>query len=150
MKAIFMTLTKKSLATGLLASACLVAGAADDSPLIAERWHTRPLVVVAPSAEHPLLTSLQAQLRQPEMRDAFEEREMVLFTVVGDQGHRDGKPLSAAQTRGLKSALKLTSSSPATVLLIGKDGGIKLIERSDQVSLEAVFALIDTMPMRQR
>ena len=93
---------------------------------------------------------MSAQLRQPEMLNAFEEREMVLFTVVGDQGHRDGKPLSAAQTRGLKSALKLTSSSPATVLLIGKDGGIKLIERSDQVSLEAVFALIDTMPMRQR
>jgi hypothetical protein len=149
-KAIFMRQTTKVLTTGLLAAASLAAGAADDSPLMAERWHTRPLVVVAPSARHPLLTGLQTQLGRPEMRRAFEEREMVLFTVIADEGHRDGKALSAGQTRSLKSALKLTAISPATVFLIGKDGGVKLTERSDHVSLQTLFALIDSMPMRQR
>jgi hypothetical protein len=36
------------------------------------------------------------------------------------------------------------------VFLIGKDGGVKLTERSDHVSLQTLFALIDSMPMRQR
>ncbi|MBW2492220.1 MAG: DUF4174 domain-containing protein, partial [Deltaproteobacteria bacterium] len=31
--------------------------------------------------------------------------------------------------------------------LIGKDGGIKL-KRNDQIDLETIFELIDSMPMR--
>ena len=38
--------------------------------------------------------------------------------------------------------------SENTVILIGKDGGIKL-NRQDQTRLEDLFALIDAMPMRQ-
>ena len=34
------------------------------------------------------------------------------------------------------------------LLLIGKDGGVK--KRTSTVSLEEVFSLIDTMPMRRR
>ena len=75
---------------------------------------------------------------------------MVLFTVIGGQGRRDGQPLSAEQTGGLLQALNLTASSPATALLIGKDGSTKLTEQGDHLALASVFALIDTMPMRQR
>jgi hypothetical protein len=35
------------------------------------------------------------------------------------------------------------------VILIGKDGGVKLVQE-ERVSLQAVFDLIDTMPMRRR
>ena len=142
--------TKNGLAATLLASACLVAGATDANPLVAEQWLTRPLVVVAPSAHHPLLTGLQAQLRQAEWRDAFQERDMVFFTVIGGEGRRDGQPLSADQTRSLLKAMNLKASSTAAVVLIGKDGGIKLSERGDHMALASLFALIDTMPMRQR
>ena len=142
--------TKPVLAATLLAGASLLASATDANPLVAEQWRTRPLVVVAPSAQHPLLTGLQAQLRQAKWRDAFQEREMVLFTVIGGEGRRDGQPLSADQTRGLLQALNLTASSPAAVFLIGKDGGIKLTEHGDHIVLASLFALIDTMPMRQR
>lgn len=145
-----MTQTKNGLAVTLLAGASLVAGATDANPLVAERWRTRPLVVVAPSAQHPLLTGLQAQLRQAEGRDAFQEREMVLFTVIAGKGRRDGQPLSADQTRSLLQAVNLKASSPAAVVLIGKDGGIKLTEYGDHIALASLFALIDTMPMRQR
>ena len=75
---------------------------------------------------------------------------MVLFTVIGGEGRRDGQPLSADQTAGLLQALNLTASTPASVFLIGKDGGIKLTECGDHIALASVFALIDTMPMRQR
>jgi hypothetical protein len=39
-------------------------------------------------------------------------------------------------------------SSAFSLILVGKDGGIKL-KRSDQVDLREVFELIDSMPMRQ-
>ena len=145
-----MAPTKPGLAATLLAGASLWVGAAEANPLVAEQWRTRPLVVVAPSARHPLLTGLQAQLRQASVRSAFQERDMVLFTVIGGQGRRDGQPLSAEQTGGLLQALNLTASSPATAFLIGKDGSIKLTEQGDHLALASMFALIDTMPMRQR
>ena len=145
-----MAPTKPGLAATLLAGASLCAGATDANPLVAEQWRTRPLVVVAPSSRHPLLTGLQAQLRQASVRGAFQERDMVLFTVIGGQGRRDGRPLTAEQTGGLLQALNLTASSPATALLIGKDGSTKLTEHGDHIALASVFALVDTMPMRQR
>ena len=141
---------KPGLAATLLAGASLWAGATDANPLVAEQWRTRPLVVVAPSAQHPLPTGLQAQLRQASVRSAFQERDMVLFTVLGGQGRRDGQPLTAEQTGGLLQALNLTASAPATALLVGKDGSTKLTEQGDRIALASVFALIDTMPMRQR
>ena len=140
---------KPGLAATLLAGASLWAGATDANPLVAEQWRTRPLVV-APSAQHPLPAGLQAQLRQASVRGAFQERDMVLFTVIGGQGRRDGQPLTAGQTSGLLQALNLTASAPATALLVGKDGSTKLTEQGDHIALAAVFALIDTMPMRQR
>ena len=145
-----MAPTKPGLAATLLAGASLWVGATEANPLVAEQWRTRPLVVVAPSARHPLLTGLQAQLRQASVRSAFQERDMVLFTVIGGQGRRDGQPLSAEQTGGLLQALNLTASSPATALLIGKDGSTKLTEQGNHLALASVFALVDTMPMRQR
>ena len=145
-----MAPTKPGLAATLLAGASLWVGAAEANPLVAEQWRTRPLVVVAPSARHLLLTGLQAQLRQASVRGAFQERDMVLFTVIGGQGRRDGQPLSAEQTGGLLQALNLTASSPATALLIGKDGSTKLTEQGNHLALASVFALVDTMPMRQR
>ena len=39
------------------------------------------------------------------------------------------------------------STSEFRLILIGKDGGIKLNSR--KISLEKIFSLIDTMPMRQ-
>ena len=38
------------------------------------------------------------------------------------------------------------SDQPTQVILIGKDGGIK--NRSNKLDLDALYALIDTMPMR--
>ena len=145
-----MAPTKPGLAATLLAGASLWVGAAEANPLVAEQWRTRPLVVVAPSARHLLLTGLQAQLRQASVRGAFQERDMVLFTVIGGQGRRDGQALTAEHTGGLLQALNLTASSPATALLIGKDGSTKLTEQGNHLALASVFALVDTMPMRQR
>lgn len=126
----------------------LAAFAAEADPLLAERWKTRPIVVVVPDAQSPLLRKVQAALAETAVREAFVEREMVLYTVVGGTGRRAGQPLRAAQTRALLATLKLDARAAPIFVLVGKDGGTKMVEGPD-VDLKAVFAEIDRMPMRQ-
>lgn len=132
----------------LLFALPLIGLAADRNPLVAERWKTRPVVVVVPQAGDPLLANLDAALQKTATREAFRERDMALYTVVAGSGSRDGKPLDAAQTRALLQALRLDARGPATFVLVGKDGGVKMTEGAD-VDLQAVFAEIDRMPMRR-
>jgi len=140
-------------ATAAAAALCLAvplpALAADSNPLVAERWKTRPVVVVVPTVADPLLQKVEAALRQTATREAFIDREMVLYTVVAGEGRRNDKPLPPAQTRALLRALKLDAAGAPTFVLVGKDGGVKMTEGPD-VDLQAVFAEIDRMPMRQR
>lgn len=74
---------------------------------------------------------------------------MVLFTVVAGKGSREGQAMTDTQTRGLLKAVGASPADPATAFLVGKDGGVKLAELG-KLSLEAVFTLIDGMPMRRR
>ncbi|RYF68577.1 MAG: DUF4174 domain-containing protein [Comamonadaceae bacterium] len=118
------------------------------NPLVAERWKTRPVVVVVPQAGDALLIKVQAALDEPASREGFRERDMTLYTVVAGQGSRNGRALDAAQTRALLQALGLDARGPATFVLVGKDGGVKMKEGAG-IDLQAVFAEIDRMPMRQ-
>lgn len=135
------------LTTTLLAGLTATAQAADN-PLEAERWKTRPLILVAPTANDPQVTQLRAALAQPVNREAFVEREMVLYTVVGDAGSRNDQPLRPEQTRALLKALDARAGQPATLYLVGKDGGVKVREQQGW-SLKALFGTIDRMPMRR-
>ncbi len=125
------------------------ATAAGDNPLVAERWKTRPVVLVVPSPDDPLLRRVQAALRETATREAFRDREMVLYTVVAGRGHRNEQPLTERQTRSLLTALGLDAKGAPTFVLVGKDGGTKMTAGAD-VDLQAVFAEIDRMPMRRR
>ena len=132
----------------LLFALPLIGLAADRNPLVAERWKTRPVVVVVPQAADPLLANVNAALEKTATREAFRERDMALYTVIAGKGSRNGQALDAAQTRALLQALRLDARGPATFVLVGKDGGVKMTEGAD-VDLQAVFAEIDRMPMRR-
>lgn len=136
----------KRFATLLLSALPLLAQASED-PLQAERWKTRPLIVLAASADDPLLARVQAALREPANREAFVERDMVLYTVVGQQGRRNEQPLEAIATKRLLLALDAGNVRPQ-VILVGKDGGKKIQQGAD-ADLQAIFRTIDRMPMRQ-
>jgi len=135
------------LATLLLAGVAATAQAADN-PLLAERWKTRPLILVAPTADDPQVSRLREELAQPANREAFVEREMVLYTVAGTAGSRNDQPLRPEQTLALLKALDARPGQPATLYLVGKDGGIKVREEQGW-SLKALFGTIDRMPMRR-
>jgi len=132
------------LSLALPASAVL----ADTNPLQAERWQTRPVVVVVPQEADALLTKVRAALSETSAREAFREREMVLYTVVAGEGRRNDQALGAAQTAALLKALQLDARGPSTFILVGKDGGVKMREGL-AVDLQQVFAEVDRMPMRQ-
>ncbi|MGJ7578787.1 DUF4174 domain-containing protein [Variovorax sp. RHLX14] len=132
-----------------LAISPIAAATSADNPLTAERWKTRPIVIVVPTADDALLQRVQQTLRKTTSREAFIDRDMVLYTVIAGEGRRDGKLLGPRRTRAMLQALDIPADGKPRFLLIGKDGGIKMTEGAD-VKLEAVFAEIDRMPMRQR
>lgn len=134
-----------ALGLALPASAAL----ADSNPLIAERWKTRPVVVVVPQEGDPLLAKVRSALKETAAREAFRERDMALYTVVSGKGTRNDRALTPQQTEALLKALQVDARGPATFLLVGKDGGVKMKQGAD-VDLQAVFDEVDRMPMRQQ
>lgn len=89
--------------------------------LAALRWQARPVVVLGPEAQ---VADLQAHAEQ------LAEREVVILTDgYGADALRDGQGFQ--------------------VLLIGKDGGIKM-RSARPVAAEDILSLIDSMPMRQQ
>lgn len=143
--------TRPLMQAALLSALVLPVGAAvaaDSNPLTAERWKTRPVVVVVPEPEDPLLRKVRATLDDTKGREAFREREMALYTVVAGRGSRNGQALDASQTTVLLRALQLDARGPAAFVLVGKDGGVKLRAGAD-ADLQEVFREIDRMPMRQ-
>ncbi len=96
------------------------------------RGKARPLVVVAQSTDQP---EFRQQMAEIEAHKAgLAERDMVVLTSVAADD-----PLRA--TLGLRSGA-------FQVVLVGKDGHIA--ERwSSPVTMTAVFARIDRMPMRR-
>ncbi len=118
------------------------------NPLLAERGRSRPLVLVAPSDADPVAADLAASIAAPAARAALAERQVVVFRVIGGQGTREGRPLDPAATEAFLAALGVRASGPATILLVGKDGGVKL--RGDRLRLDDILAAIDAMPMRRQ
>ena len=122
--------------------------AGDGNPLIAERWQGRPLIVIVPDARDETLLRLRQALTEPAIREAFVEREMVLYEVVAGHAVRNGEPLGSNASRALLQAVRYETGAPARVVLIGKDGGIK-VDQPGPVDPQTLFTTIDRMPMRQ-
>jgi hypothetical protein len=124
-----------------------------DFRLADHRWEHRPLLVLAPSADHDFLTAHEKAL---EGSDAgIRDRDMMLVTVVEDgtsclrrAPSDDGQPLTNAAVRRLRDRFSVPPEA-FRVILVGKDGTEK--QRSaEPVSIRSIFDRIDAMPMRQR
>jgi hypothetical protein len=92
------------------------------------------LVVIVGKPGDPRVAHQHAVMEQSAA--ALRERDVVLQDVTPETARRD------------RPELDVQSQTVFEVLLIGKDGGVKL-RRDKLVSPSEVIALIDTMPMRQ-
>ena len=121
------------------------------SPLEQDRGKFRPLVVFARADSDQTLSSLKKALEDPANRQGFEARNMVLYTIVGITGKRDGKDLEPQSTMSLIRGLKpgMIIDNKAKVILIGKDGE-KKNETVGEADLNALFKTIDDIPMAEK
>ncbi|MGN7295109.1 DUF4174 domain-containing protein [Rhizobium sp. SAFR-030] len=141
----------KTLALALLlAAAGLQQGHAMEA-LADFRWKQRILLVYGTEDDPRLQRQIAEFTQRP---DAMAERDLLVLKVAGAEVEAvSGGTSSGAVIRQAGTADHLRQEGGVDdrsfqVLLVGKDGGIKL-RRSDVVDPEEIIALIDSMPMRQ-
>ena len=131
----------------LTAGAVLGAAPAMAAELGDYLWARRPLLVFAPTDSDPRLVET---LRRIEASPCdFADRDMVLGVIVTEGASTlDGQAVGEDQVQRLTTGYGIGANS-FSVVLIGKDGGEKL-RVSGVPDLQAIYAVIDGMPMRGR
>lgn len=103
-------------------------------------WQYRLIVVVDPEDVLGTVRQLQANTKSIAERD-------ILWFVMSES--RTISNLPTAVTTSMTASLRaMAQDLTSTVLLIGKDGGVK--SSTDVLKLTDLFALIDRMPMRRQ
>ncbi|MBO2012695.1 DUF4174 domain-containing protein [Hymenobacter negativus] len=130
------------LAPLLLSILCLTAQVPKPMPLEKtlreSRWKKRVLLIAAPNAEQADFKTQKALLAAT--KEELAERDFLVLELLYDH-------LSADDREFLTRKMEI--QSPAfSVVLIGKDGGVK--EKSSRpISPAALFETVDKMPMRR-
>lgn len=110
------------------------------------RWRNRLLLIFTPSEDFPAYQKLVENLKQKQ--DGVMDRDLIVFHLMGDGKSRVGEAMVSSQdTESLRRRFRVAAEE-FRVVLVGKDGTVKLSE--SVVKLPDIFALIDSMPMRQR
>ena len=110
------------------------------------QWKNRLLFLFAPNRSHPLFDVLQKSIatQQAEVAD----RDLVIFEILESGTSRlDTSDLDPQVAQSLRDKFDVSPGRFA-VILVGKDGGIKL-NQQDETRLDDIFGLIDSMPMRR-
>jgi hypothetical protein len=77
----------------------------------------------------------------------IQDRDMILFEIINNKhGFLESNFISDKSLRAIIRQIK-TGDKPFEVVLIGKDGSVKL--RSRDSSLYYIFSVIDSCPMRK-
>ena len=110
-------------------------------------WQSRPLLLFAPTDGDPRL--VETMRRIEASRCDFVDRDMVLGRILAEgTSTLGGDVVGTDQARRLSAQFGIGANSFSAVL-IGKDGGEKL-RVNDVPDLQAIYAVIDGMPMRGR
>ena len=137
----------KTLLLLMVVTMATQAGGQDKIRLKDYQWKNRLILVFSPSSEDTGYKALENDIAV--QAEEIIDRDILVFHILETGEIKLGK--SSLQTGAGDYLRRNFSISPGafTVLLIGKDGGVKL--RSEgRVELDEIFSLIDTMPMRQR
>jgi hypothetical protein len=111
------------------------------------RWKNRVLVLFSPS-ESDVSFQLQKQGLASSTEGVLDRELMVLEIIEQGQSRAGNQLLSQKSVQNIRRRLGV-QAGPFQVLLIGKDGGVKL-RSSEPVSVKDIFGLIDSMPMRRQ
>ena len=111
------------------------------------RWKNRLLLIFSPTEINENYKAFDTQLKGAT--SGVKDRDLILFRIF-----ENGSSFIGSQSMSAQDAEVLRRRFPSTtgqfsVVLIGKDGGIKL-EQKDQADINQIFDRIDKMPMRQQ
>lgn len=110
------------------------------------QWKNRLLFLFAPDGSNPLFKDLQSEIiaQKTEVKD----RDLVVFELLERGPSRmNNAPMDREAANSIRDRFAIPPDT-FTLILVGKDGGIKL-KHHDRANLKEVFELIDSMPMRQ-
>jgi hypothetical protein len=120
-----------ALASLILIAAGIIAPAAEAASLDRYRWTARPVLVFAPKPDDPRYIEQQDKLKNAAA--GLTERDLIVIDVTN-------------AIDPLRSRFDIAEDA-FTVILIGKDGGEKA-RWSQPIEPDAIFSLVDAMPMR--
>ncbi len=108
------------------------------------QWKNRIILLKSNTFESDWL---QAQLKRLNAdRTQLKEREVLLLIITDDLVYNERKQIIALSADTIISSYDLSDFNG--LVLIGKDGGLKLKE-AFIVNPKEIFSLIDSMPMRK-
>lgn len=111
------------------------------------QWKKRVLVISAPTTDNRDLVEQQDELALTA--EAFADRDMVLVTLLDEAiSTAADRELTVEEASAARASVGIQNGS-FSLRLIGKDGAVKLSGESATPMTE-IYALIDSMPMRQR
>jgi hypothetical protein len=111
------------------------------------RWQKRVLVVSAAASDDERLKEQLANVSSTAAE--FADRDMALVALLGDgMSMAEDRKLRDSEADRVRTTLGIDTGIFA-VKLIGKDGSVKLSKES-VTSMNEIYALIDTMPMRRK
>jgi hypothetical protein len=110
------------------------------------QWKARPVLVFAASADTAAYRSQLQALRAAG--GGLRERQIIVIGVSGNAVQAVAGGGARQSAANLRRAYGVPDGE-FQVVLIGKDGGVKLRSR-EPVSPQELFQLVDAMPMRQQ
>jgi hypothetical protein len=111
------------------------------------KWKSRLIIILATSPQHAEVEKQKQFLSGSE--EGLIDRDLKVIEIYStNQGFLDNEPLPQENISRLREQLE-NPRETFQFLLIGKDGTVKLRSK-EAVSSPEFFALIDSMPMRQR
>ncbi len=115
-----------------------------NDPLKKYQWKNRVLLVFTPDYEDARFKNQQEIIT--DNTNAIEERDLIV-KIISLKSDLEEKQFSKAEVLQLRENFSI-GNSDYTVILIGKDGTVKL-RINDVVQANQLFSLIDSMPMRK-
>jgi len=111
------------------------------------KWGNRLLLLFAPHRDHPFFFNLHQKIMNRKVE--AEDRDLVVFEILESGSSTVNSNDLDPQTALTLRAKYNIQQGEFAIILIGKDGGVKL-NRREQTEIEDIFGLIDSMPMRQQ